>query len=130
MRMIRERSVFASTLRVSAGSIAVFASSAAVTVAATAFFGANRSTDAFITALAIPLSVMAITTLAPSIAAIPVLIRVGNNEGEQAYRLLARTLLWSTAGFMTIASVLVLLARDPLLYLLAPGFTESQRALT
>lgn len=124
------RRVFLSAARVSAATFAVVISSAALTVLTTARFGATRETDAFLVALAIPTMVGTVLALAPAVAAIPALVRVRDARGPAAARRLEATLFWGVTLTVAASGALLLIAREPVIAALAPGFDTEARALT
>lgn len=105
-------------------------SSAVGTIITTGSFGATRKTDAYLIALAIPTMLVVILSLAPSLAAIPDLVRERSERGDGSAQILAATLVWGIALVVAPCLLLLVLARSLVVPLVAPGFEAGDRELT
>ena len=120
---------FEAAIGVSAAGLAVVTSAGVVAVAATNAFGATRQTDAYVFALALPLFVVAVVALAPSVAAIPIIARAAQRGENLEAQELSDALLWIVIFTSLSCSILLLIARTPIIDAVAVGFDGATRAL-
>jgi putative peptidoglycan lipid II flippase len=128
--MASTRTVFISAIRVSASTLSVVVSSALVTIITTGSFGVSRQTDAYLVALAIPTMIVTILSLAPSLSAIAVLVQERAERGDRSEQILSSTLVWAIVGSVAPVLILLVLARQEAVGLIAPGFSDLDRGLT
>lgn len=128
--IVRRSTVLTSAVQVSAGTVLVLLSSSAVTILAGALFGTTRATDSLVMALTIPAVLVTITSLAPTLAAVPALVQARTVAGDETAERVSRSLL--TVGLLcaTALGALVLAFREPIVAALTPGFDQEARALT
>jgi putative peptidoglycan lipid II flippase len=93
-------------------------------------FGAGDALDAYLIAYSIPLFAINVLNEALSVALVPAFVRVLERDGAPAaQRLLSKVIGCNAVLLITIALVLAAVSQ-PLLHLLAPGFSPAKLALT
>lgn len=120
-------SIGGSALTVASATLVLVASSAAVTIVATALFGASRATDAYFVAMTAPTLLVNVIASTTSTIAVPLIVRARLRHDEAAARALSWRLGWGVLAALSAGSALVWLLRQPLLGLLAPGFAVHDR---
>jgi putative peptidoglycan lipid II flippase len=119
----------ASAARLSIANLAVLVSSFGVTIVVTSVFGADSQTDAFWVARGSADFLIALA-VAAGVATIPGLVRATVERSPEAAQRLGRSMLWGTLSVLAPLTVALWLVRPLLVNVLAPGFSEPQRALT
>lgn len=128
--MVSPSPVARSAVSVSAGSLLALLSSAAVSILASSLFGASQVTDAYLIALAIPAVISAIASVAPANASVPVLVQTRVSDGDEAADRATGFLLSASVLLMLMLGGVVLVVREAIVDLVAPGFTTETRTLT
>ena len=99
-------------------------------VVAAVVFGAGRDTDAFVVAARVPLALTAIMMLLGNQVLVPTFTTWASVlDARRTRRLVTTTLLAAVVAGAAVAGLLVV-AAAPLVAVMAPGFEESQRALS